>query len=105
MPSTFGLFFQGSNPKENHMLRLSYATVVVAGASMLAGCGTDANDRAISGAAIGALPGALVAGPVGAVVGGAVGAASGAFSDPNDVNLGEPIWNSTSNEEVGAVRQ
>jgi hypothetical protein len=58
----------------------------------LAACGTQTGDRAVSGAAIGAVPGALVAGPVGLVVGGAAGAAGGAFSDSDDVNLGEPVW-------------
>jgi hypothetical protein len=73
-------------------MRLKFRHLVVVMPLLLAACGTQTGDRAVSGAAIGAVPGALVAGPVGAVVGGVAGAAGGAFSDSEDVNLGEPVW-------------
>jgi outer membrane lipoprotein SlyB len=44
-----------------------------------------------SGAAIGGGAG-LVAGGVGAIPGALIGAGVGAFTDPDDVNLGEPVW-------------
>lgn len=65
---------------------------------LLAGCGTSKEDRAITGGAIGAGvgagAGALTGGSVlgGALLGGAGGAATGAFTDPNDVNLGKPLY-------------
>ncbi|MGE0754043.1 MAG: hypothetical protein AB7L92_02660 [Alphaproteobacteria bacterium] len=64
----------------------------------LTACGNTQGDRALSGGAIGAGVGALgstaVAGDplTGAVIGGAVGAAAGAFTDEDDVDLGEPAW-------------
>jgi osmotically inducible lipoprotein OsmB len=74
--------------------------VAIAGVSvLLAGCGENPGDRALSGGAIGAGTGAAVGaagGPVGvgtgAAVGGGVGAATGALTSPNQVNLGEPAW-------------
>ena len=64
---------------------------------LLAGCGTTQQDRALSGGAIGAgggaLAGALVGHPAaGALLGGAGGAAAGAYTDPNSVDLGRPVW-------------
>jgi hypothetical protein len=66
-------------------------------ALVLAGCGTTQEDRAISGGAIGAgaggVAGALTGAPVaGALLGGAAGAAGGAFTNPNQVDLGKPVW-------------
>ena len=63
----------------------------------LAGCGYSTGDRGLSGAGIGAgvglIGGALVGAPVeGALIGGAAGAATGILTDPNQVNLGRPIW-------------
>jgi hypothetical protein len=60
-------------------------------AALLAGCGTTTEDRALSGAGIGAGIG-LLAGPPGVLVGAAVGGAGGAITDPEDVNLGRPVW-------------
>jgi hypothetical protein len=59
---------------------------------MLAGCGTDPGERALSGGAIGAAggaaTGAMFGNPVaGAVVGGVAGAATGALTSPNQINL------------------
>lgn len=66
--------------------------LVVAGAAfVLAGCGTQMGDRLASGAAIGAGAGAL-AGGVGAIPGAIVGAAIGGLTSPQQVNLGDPIW-------------
>ena len=72
------------------------AIVLVAG---LAACGQNRAERGLSGAAIGAAVGTAGAyitqndlGP--AAVGGAlVGAAVGAATDPEDIDLGKPIWN------------
>ncbi len=68
--------------------------------ALLAACGTNPDDRVQGGAAAGAATGAAVgalAGPPGAVVGGLVGAgagaATGATTNPQDVNLGRPVWN------------
>ena len=57
-------------------LALATAAVAVLG---LAGCGQTKSDRALSGAGIGAATGAA-------------GAAAGYLSDPDDVNLGRPLW-------------
>jgi hypothetical protein len=61
-------------------------------ATMLAACGTQLGDRMASGAAIGGGVG-LVAGGVGAIPGAIVGAGVGALAPPENVNLGEPVWN------------
>lgn len=61
-------------------------------------CGYTEGDRALSGAGIGAAAGtvgsALTGGnpAAGAVLGGAAGAAAGALTDPEDINLGRPLW-------------
>lgn len=66
--------------------------VLVAAATVaLAGCGTQMGDRIASGAAIGGGVG-LVAGGVGAIPGAIVGGAVGAFTPPENVNLGKPVW-------------
>jgi len=76
-------------------LALATAAVAVLG---LAGCGQTKSDRALSGAGIGAATGAaggaLLGGSAvgGALLGGAAGAAAGYLSDPDDVNLGRPLW-------------
>ena len=68
--------------------------LAVAGLASLAlsACGTTTGDRGLSGAGIGAGVG-LLGGPVGVVVGSAIGAGVGVATEPDDVNLGEPIWN------------
>lgn len=71
------------------MLRV---TAVLLTAGLLAACGTNEEDRAISGAGIGAAGGALL-GPVGLLAGAGVGAATGAVTESDDINLGEPVWN------------
>jgi len=64
---------------------------------LLTGCGASQQDRALSGGAIGAGAGGLVGAAVGhplagAVLGGAGGAATGAYTNPNQVDLGKPVW-------------
>lgn len=66
---------------------------------LVAGCGTDPRERATGGAAAGAATGAAVGalgGPVGALagaaIGGGAGAVTGAVTEPEDVNLGRPLW-------------
>ncbi len=78
------------------MLRLA-STLAITGL-LLAACGTSTTDRAISGGGIGAAAGAGTAAvtggnPVtGGLLGGAAGAAAGALTDPDDIDLGDPVW-------------
>jgi len=69
----------------NKMVLAAVATMA------LVGCGTQMGDRIASGAAIGGGVG-LAAGGVGVVPGAIVGAAVGAFTPPENVNLGDPVW-------------
>ncbi|MEL7470496.1 MAG: hypothetical protein AAFN27_18730 [Pseudomonadota bacterium] len=72
--------------------------VVLTLAGLLAACGTNQTDRAVTGGALGAAAGALAAGVAerdlasGVIVGGAIGAAAGALTDAEDFDLGEPIY-------------
>lgn len=78
-----------------------------AAAAMLAlsACGTQLGDRMASGAAIGGGVG-LAAGGIGALPGALIGAGVGAFTDPDDVNLGEPVWDDwDENADKGASRR
>lgn len=73
------------------------AVFIVAGGLLLAGCGSNPGDRALSGgvmgAGVGALAGAAVGMPLtGAVFGSALGATAGALSDPSQIYLGKPVW-------------
>ena len=69
-------------------MRLALAILA---ASLLAGCGTAAGDRGLSGAGIGAGIG-IIGGPPGMLVGGAIGAVVGLATPPEQINLGEPVW-------------
>lgn len=60
-------------------------------AAALSACGTYETDRALTGAGIGAAGGAVL-GPVGALAGAGAGAAAGAVTEPEDINLGQPLW-------------
>ncbi len=60
-------------------------------AMLLSACGTQLGDRMATGAAIGGGVG-LVAGGVGAIPGAIIGGAVGAFTPPENVNLGTPVW-------------
>lgn len=68
---------------------------VVAGGFLLAACGTQTTDRALSGAGIGAGVGVL-AGPAGAAVGALTGGAAGMLTEEDDIYLGEPLWDSNA---------
>jgi osmotically inducible lipoprotein OsmB len=81
------------------MMKLWQGLAIAATMVSLAACGETQGDRALSGAAIGAGSGAAigaVAGPIGAgtgaVIGAGVGGATGAFTSPNQVDLGRPVW-------------
>lgn len=64
----------------------------------VAACGETTSERAITGGALGAgvgAAGAAAAGGsplTGALIGGAGGAATGALTNPDQLDLGEPIW-------------
>lgn len=70
---------------------------LMASALVLAGCGTNPTDRAVSGGLLGAGAGAAIgsvtgSAGTGAVIGGVAGAAIGAATDPCDLDLGDPFW-------------
>ena len=76
------------------MLRFALA----AGAALtLCACGTQMGDRMASGAALGAGAGAVFGG-VGAIPGAVVGAGVGALAPPENVNLGEPVWDDVTDD-------
>ena len=68
----------------------------------LAACGETQGERGLSGAAIGAGAGAVIGavtpiGPAGgALIGGAAGAATGVLTTPSQVNLGKPVYRSST---------
>lgn len=72
--------------------------IALAGALVLASCGTDPMDRSISGAGIGAAGGAILGAVTGltvlqgALIGTGLGAAAGGLTKPDQVYLGEPVW-------------
>lgn len=68
-------------------------------ALFLCACGTQVGDRAVSGAVIGGGAG-LAAGGVGAIPGAIIGAGVGAFTTPEQVNLGAPVWNDGDDPET-----
>ena len=78
----------------SHISRIGVLALALA----LGACGYNTGDRALSGAAIGAGTGAaasaMVGGGVltGALLGAGVGAAAGALTDPDDIQLGRPVW-------------
>ena len=78
-------------------MRISAGVVLTAAMLLVAACGTSTRDRALSGAGIGAgaglVGGALTGSPVtGALLGGAGGAAVGGLTNPNQIDLGKPVW-------------
>lgn len=87
------------------MLRSRSLVLVLA--LILAACGTVPEDRAISGGGIGAAAGAVVGAVTGlsvlegALIGAGLGAAFGGFTDPEKVNLGQPIWKQYSTTPSG----
>jgi len=80
------------------MNSLKNMTAIIASLMLLAACGNQPGERALSGGAIGAgvgaVGGAVIGGsPVtGAIIGGAVGAAAGGLTEKSDIDLGKPIW-------------
>jgi peptidoglycan hydrolase-like protein with peptidoglycan-binding domain len=85
-----------------------HVLLATAATGLLAACGTSEPDRAEGGAATGAATGAAIGavfGGVGAIpgalIGGAVGAGTGAATTPNQVNLGQPVWD--QNQQSGVA--
>lgn len=80
------------------------STAMAAGLALtLAACGSTPEERGVSGGGIGAAAGAVVGAVsgglsvlTGAVIGAGTGAAAGALTSAQDINLGEPIWKSSS---------
>ena len=77
------------------LLRLTAAVLLI----LPAACGTSQFDRVTTGAGTGAATGAgigLIGGPIGAGAGALIGAGAGALAggttDPDQLNLGRPIW-------------
>lgn len=72
--------------------------VAVLGACLLvAACGANPGDRAVTGAGIGAASGAVLgaffgAPLIGAAAGAAAGGAVGVATTPSQVDLGKPVW-------------
>lgn len=78
---------------------------------LVAACGTDPQERTTGGAAAGAATGAGVGalgGPpgalAGAAIGGGAGAVTGAVTEPDDVNLGRPVWSDPETRVPGVTR-
>src|SRR5258708_36440078 len=75
-------------------------TMLIAGCAatlLVAGCGSDPGDRAVSGAMLGAAGGAAIGAAagnpaLGAAAGAVGGAVIGATTDPCTLNLGDPAW-------------
>ena len=79
------------------MLKSLAIGTALASALILAACGTNPGDRAVSGGLLGAGAGAAIGAATGnpgagAAIGGAVGAVTGAVTDPCTLNLGDPVW-------------
>jgi osmotically inducible lipoprotein OsmB len=77
--------------EEIAMVRAKHILVLSA-LALLAACGTDPGERALSGAGIGAAGGAVTGAAfgnplAGAVVGGVAGAATGGLTKPSQINL------------------
>ena len=78
--------------------KMTAAGLALASSLLLAGCGYNPGDRALSGGLIGAGAGlgvAAVAGgslAAGAAIGAAAGAVGGAVTSPHHINLGRPPW-------------
>jgi osmotically inducible lipoprotein OsmB len=79
------------------MKRITMPVALAFTALSLSACGYNTGDRALSGGLIGAGTGAVIGSlsgnaGAGAIIGGVGGAAVGALTDPNQVNLGRPVW-------------
>ncbi|HMH65199.1 MAG TPA: YMGG-like glycine zipper-containing protein [Rhizomicrobium sp.] len=74
------------------MLILGFAATL-----LVAGCGNNPGDRALSGAMIGAAGGAAIGAAagnpgLGAAAGAVAGGVIGATTDSCDLDLGDPVW-------------
>lgn len=69
--------------------RLFACTMLAFSFAALTACGTTDVERGATGAGLGGAAGYAVGAPL---LGAAAGGAAGVFTDPEDVNLGEPIW-------------
>lgn len=75
--------------------KILVASLVVVMALAMSACGNTKGERALSGAGIGAAAGGIGAAALGgnpwtgAAVGGVVGGATGAFTDKDQINLGD----------------
>ncbi len=70
---------------QRHLLKLGLLLTTLA----CAACGTTSGERGVTGAGLGALGGAAVGAPA---VGAVTGAAAGVFTESDDIDLGEPVW-------------
>ncbi|WPZ35345.1 hypothetical protein T8K17_04180 [Thalassobaculum sp. OXR-137] len=68
---------------------LMTAAALTVGAFALSACGNTATERGVTGAGLGGAAGYAVGAPL---LGAAAGGAAGAFTEKDDVNLGNPIW-------------
>lgn len=68
---------------------IALSTTLAAAVLALAACGSTPTERGVTGAGLGAAAGYAVGAPL---IGAAAGGAAGAFTERDDVNLGEPIW-------------
>jgi osmotically inducible lipoprotein OsmB len=72
---------------------------------VLAACGESRLERGATGAGIGAAAGAATSGVTGgsllggALLGGAAGGATGALTDKDDIDLGDPLWESDNDDD------
>src|SRR5258705_3050902 len=97
MSSIHALGLPGRDANKETTMR---TTILIAGFSaalLVAGCGTNPGDRAVSGAMLGAAGGAAIGAAagnpaLGAAAGAVGGAVIGAATDPCDLNLGDPVW-------------
>lgn len=76
-------------------MKLTTLAVLGGAVVILAGCGTDPGERALTGGLLGAGAGAAIGAAAGnpaagAAIGGAAGAVGGAVTDPCDVDLNAP---------------
>ena len=69
--------------------KIALSTACAAALVGLAACGSTPTERGVTGAGLCAAAGYAVGAPI---VGAVAGRAAGAFTEKDDVNLGEPIW-------------
>ncbi len=88
------------------MKKAALAMVIVAPV-VLAGCGTATQDRTLGGAALGAGFGSALGVAVGGVgvlpgaaVGALIGSTMGAFTEPNRIDFGPPLWRERPTWEI-----